>query len=171
MFKIGDKVLDRNGRIFLIECSEMKDFGNGDAPYFVLKPCFRYDFNDGYRTYVPEDRSASLLRPVMEREEALEIIDSLPSLETFPEVNPRERKNFFAKVVSSGNRTDICKVIKTLLAYRQERLRRNKQFSDFDRRLLNSLILLFTNEISVALEMEPESVLPFVKERTGLILE
>ncbi|MDY6064257.1 MAG: hypothetical protein SPI51_04585, partial [Candidatus Enterosoma sp.] len=133
--------------------------------------CFRYDFNDGYRTYVPEDRSASLLRPVMEREEALEIIDSLPSLETFPEVNPRERKNFFTKVVSSGNRTDICKVIKTLLAYRQERLRRNKQFSDFDRRLLNSLILLFTNEISVALEMEPESVLLFVKERTGLILE
>lgn len=170
MYKIGDKVIDRNGKVFSIETVEDKDFGNGPEPYFVLSPYFQYDFNPGFRTYVPEAKSDTLLRPVMDRQEALSLIDSFDTLETYPDVSPRERKMYFTKVIASGDRTDICRVIKTLVEYREERLKDNKPFSDFDKHLLSNLTTLIGDEISLALEISPSEVNDFIAERTGMIL-
>lgn len=168
MFQIGDKVLDKNGKIFLIDSIENKNFGSGDVPYFILTPCFPYDFTTGYKSFVPVEKSDTLLRPLLNKDEALTLIDSLDKLEVFPEINPRERKNYFAKIISSGNRNDICRVIKTLICYRNERQKINKPFSDFDRRLLDSLMMLLQNEMSIALDIKPTEVLPFIYDRTGI---
>ncbi|MFA6624254.1 MAG: hypothetical protein WCS80_00620 [Bacilli bacterium] len=164
---INDKVIDRNGRIFKIESLVNKDFGNGPTPYFVLCPMFSYDFNPGYRCFVPSDKADNILRPIMNREEALELIDSLESLESFSNVNPRERKVYFQNVVSKGNRSEICRVIKTLTEYREERKKENKPFSDFDQRLLASLQALFDDEISLALNIPTKDVNSFIKNRVN----
>lgn len=170
MFQIGDKVLDKNGKIFSIDHIEDKDFGAGMTPYFIMKPCFPYDFNAGYVSFVPVDKAESLLRPVMAETEAMNLIDSFKDLEAYPEVNPRERKNFFTKIVANGNRYEICRVIKSLIVYRQERLKAGKPFSDFDRRLLETLSVLLKSELSVSLHMPLSDVFPFVYQRTGFAL-
>ncbi len=103
----------------------------------------------------------------MNREEALELIDSLESLESFSNVNPRERKVYFQNVVSKGNRSEICRVIKTLTEYREERKKENKPFSDFDQRLLASLQALFDDEISLALNIPTKDVNSFIKNRVN----
>ncbi len=167
MFQIGDKVLDKNGKIFVIDHVEDKDFGVGVQPYFIMKPCFPYDFNAGYVSFVPTDKADNLLRPIMNEEEAMRLIDSFKEMEVYPEVNPRERKNFYSKIVANGNRDEICRVIKSLIVYRQERLNSGKPFSDFDRRLLESLTLLLKNELSISLHMPIADVFPFVYQRTG----
>ena len=168
MFKVNDKVLDKNGMVFSIESVIEKDFGDGPVSYFVLDPCFDYDFGQGYKSYIPVSKSDSLLRPVLDKEEALALIDQFPKLETYENVSPRERKTFFVKIISNGNRTDICKIIKTLVNYRKQRESINKPFSDYDRRLLISLTSLLCNEMSMALDMIPSDVIPFINSRTGL---
>ncbi len=170
MFQIGDKVLDKNGKIFVIDRIEDKDFGVGAQPYFIMKPCFPYDFNAGYVSFVPVAKADNLLRSIMNEEEAMRLVDSFKDMEVYPEVNPRERKNFFTKIVANGNRDEICRVIKSLIVYRQERLSSGKPFSDFDRRLLDSLCLLLKNELSVSLHMPLSDVFPFVYQRTGFSL-
>lgn len=167
MFKIGDKIIDKNGKIFEIESISEKDFGGGTSKYFILKPVFAYDFNQGYRCFVPIDKADSILRPVMNKDEALELIDSLSSLESYPEVNPRERKVYFQTVISSGSRKDICRVIKTLTKYKEARKKNNKPLSDFDHRLLTNLLSLFNDEVSLALGIPIESVNGFIRDRTG----
>ncbi len=170
MFQIGDKILDKSGHIFSIDRIETKNFGAGDIPYFVMKPCFSYDFNDGYVSYVPVDKSENLLRPIMKEEEALSLIDSFRTLEVYPEVNPRERKTFFTKVIAGGNREEICRIIKTLVIYRKERMKNNKPFSDYDRRLLDSLTQLLQSELSIVLNIPISEVFPLVFDRTGFAM-
>ena len=168
MYRIGDNVLDKNGKVFTIDAVEDKDFGKGPEPYFVLTPYFPYDFNPGYHAYVPQAKSASLLRPIMDKEEALALIDSFSTLETYPDVSPRERKMYFTKVVASGDRKDVCRVIKTLQEYREERMKDNKPFSDFDKRLLSNLKTLLYDEISLSLSIPESEVSNFISERTGI---
>lgn len=167
MYTLGDKVLDKSGKIFVIESQVEKDFGGGNEPYFVLKPLFPYDFNPDYHSYIPVKKADTLLRRLLTKEEALQLIDSIDSLETYPDVSPRERKVYFTKVVSSGDRVDVMRVIKTLFEYREERLKKNKPFSDFDKRLLDSLTNLVNSEFSLALSIPVSEVSSFISNRTG----
>lgn len=167
MYQVGDKAIDKSGKIFEVESISENDFGNGISKYLVMSPCFDYDFNEGYRYFVPYDKAEGILRPVMTKEEALSLIDSLKSITVYPDVNPRERKVFFMKVVSDGNRTDICRVIKTLETYKETRRKQNKPFSDFDKRLLTNLKTLFDNEVSIALGIPPRDVSSFIEKRTA----
>ena len=165
MFSLGEKVIDKSGKIFNIECIEEKDFGCGVEPYFVLKPSFDYGLNKGYLAYIPVSKSEVLLKRILNREEALHLIDSFDDLQPFPEVSPRERKIFFAKVVSSGDKTEILRVIKSLMEYKASREKLNKPFSEFDRKLLESLRNMIDNELSLALSIAPEDVNNFVQNR------
>jgi CarD family transcriptional regulator len=165
MYQIGDKAIDRLGHIFEVVAVVQKDFGSGLADYLVMRPCFDYDFNEGYCSYVPKERAEGILRPIMTKDEALTLIDSLEGLKCYPEVNPRERKIFFTKIVSNGDRTEICRVIKTLSNYRDSRLKMKKPFSDFDKELLENLTDLFDNEVSLALGILPSDVSGFIQNR------
>lgn len=170
MFTLKDKVMDKNGKIFTIVSIEQKDFGVGGEDYFVLEPCFRYDFNPGYMAYIPVAKSENLLKTIMTKEEAVELVSQIPDLEPLPEVAPRERRVYFTKVISSGDRKEIMRVIKTLVTYREERRKMNKPFSDYDRRLLDSLKMMVDNELSISLGISPDSVGSYILEKTGYVL-
>ncbi len=167
MFSLNDKVMDKNGKIFSIVGIEEKDFGTSKEEYFVMKPSFPYDFNPGYLAYIPVKKSDSLLKEILTEEEALVLIDSIPTLEPLPEISPRERKVFFTKIIATGNRKNIFRVIKSLVDYKADREKANKPFSDFDRRLLGSLKVMVDNEFSLALNIPPEDVSSFILKRTG----
>lgn len=166
-YQNGDKVLDSQGRIFVVEGIQMKDFGSGENPYLVLKPCFPYDFTPGYRFFVPEEKGNKLLHQLLNKEEALTLIDQIPTLEPYPELNPRERKIQYQNILATGERVNVCRVIKTLMIYREKRKKINKPFSDFDAKLLLTLQEMFDNEMSIALELEPSEVHDFIQNRIG----
>jgi CarD family transcriptional regulator len=166
-YQIGDKAIDKSGRIFSVESIQSKDFGMGASDYLVMKPCFSYDFTPDYRFFIPKDKADTILHPVLTKDEALALIDSLPSLELYPELGPRERKTQFQNVITSGERKDICRVIKTLTAYREKRKKENKPFSDFDHRLLDSLTAMLQNEMSIALSIPGKDLNAFIHDRTG----
>lgn len=168
MFQLNDKVLDKNGHIFEIVSVEKQNIMNQTAEYFILQPSFPYDFNKGYIKKIPVDKADELLRYVMNKEEAVQLIESFKGLESFPDINPRERRNFFLKVVSSGDRVEICRVVKTLIEYREERLKQNKPFSDFDRRLLNNLLSLIYHELSISIGIDVNDVQQYIYDKTGL---
>lgn len=167
-YQIGDKAIDRNGRIFEVESIAEKDFGSGPQPFLVMKPCFQYEYSSDYRFYVPQDNASNILHAVMSPDECNRLIDGLAALELYPETTPRERKMQFQNIVASGNRKDICRVIKSLAAYKKKRLQIKKTFSDFDNRLLQSLKTMLKDEISLALSIPVDRVFPYIEDRTGV---
>lgn len=167
MFSIGDKAIDKRGRIFRIDETVEKDFGAGPAPYFAMSPCFPYDFNPGYQCFIPVDKADNLLRPLLTKDEANSLLLEIKSIPALKDIGPHERKAKFQTIVASGNRKDILQVIVTLLEYRKERKRLNKPFSDFDSRLLKSLTSLFQDEMSLVFGMTPEDVAGYIEEKSG----
>jgi len=166
-YRIGDKAIDKTGAIFEVEKMEEQDFGGGTSVFLVMKPFFSNDYSKDYRMYVPLGNADKILRPVMTKEQALDLIDQMAGLTGFPEVPPRERKVQFQNIISTGDRKEIYRVIKSLIEYRNKRKQNNKPFSDFDTKLLKNLETMIQNEISVALGISPSFVADFVKQRTG----
>ena len=170
MFSIGDKAIDKSGKIFRIDCVVDKDFGQGPTPYFAMSPCFPYDFNPGYQCFIPVDRADVLLRPLMSREAADNLLLEIKSIPIIKDIGPHERKAKFQAIVSTGNRKDILQVILTLLAYRNERRKLNKPFLDFDNRLLKNLTTLFQDEMSIVFDMTPEEVAQYIETKSEIPL-
>lgn len=167
MYSIGDRAIDKRGRIFTIAKTTEKDFGKGPEPYFILEPCFPYDFNPGYQCFIPVARSEDLLKPLLTPREALDLLSQVKDISLIEGISPHERKITFQNIVSSGDRKEILRVILTLIAYRAERRRLNKPFSDFDNRLLKSLSSLFRDEMSIVFDMDPQDVVSFVEDKAG----
>ncbi len=165
MFNVGERVLDKNGKIYLIESEELKDFGVGPSSFLVLRPVYEYDFSENYRCYIPKDRSENLLYHLMDKDDAIQLIDSIPQLEILPESTPRERKALFQTYIATADRTSICRAIKTLMHYKEERKAIAKPFSDFDNRLLYSLINLLSDEMSISLSIPRNEVDQFISNR------
>lgn len=167
MLELNDKVLDKSGRIFIVFGTKTMNFGSGENQYYILKPCFQYDFSPGYQCFIPLKKAEELLRKIMSKEEALSLIDNYNGLDVFVSHNPREKKLFFQQIISSGERLSILKVYKTLLHSRKERIKNNKPFSDYDTRLLKTLKTLIVEELSVSLDISTDEIPQFVSERIG----
>ena len=167
MFSIGDRAIDKSGKIFRIDCTIDKDFGQGPTPYFAMSPRFPYDFNPGYQCFIPVDKADNLLRPLMTKEEADQLLMTVKDIPILKDIGPHERKAKFQTIISSGNRKDVLQVIVTLLEYRNERRRLNKPFSDFDTRLLKNLTSLFKDEMSLVYGMSPDDVTQYIEKKSG----
>lgn len=168
MFRVGEKVLDPSNRIFEVERIEDKDFGFGAEAYFVLKPFYRYDFNDGYRAYVPVEKSDHMLRPILNKEEAMQLIDNIPQIEIYTNCSPRERKMRLAKCATCGDRKEMLKAIKTLVCYRDQRQKEKKPFSDYDKRLLETMSSLLFLEVTLVLNISMQSLFHIIHDKAGL---
>ncbi len=170
MFSIGDRAIDKSGKIFRIDCVVDKDFGQGPTPYFAMSPCFPYDFNPGYQCFIPVDRADVLLRPLMNREEADKLLLEIKNIPVLKDIGPHERKAKFQAIVATGNRRDILQVILTLLDYRTERRKLNKPFSDFDNRLLKTLTSFFQDEMSIVFGMTQDEVAHYIETKSEVPL-
>jgi CarD family transcriptional regulator len=167
VFQVGDKVIDRNGRVYRVETKTNKDFGSGPVSYLVLAPCFSYDQSPEYRCFIPFSNQETLLHPIMSKKDCLDLIDSWNLLDTFDDQNARERKNHAQLIIQSGKRKDLCKAIKSLRIYKAEREKENKPFSDSDRKLLVSLQSVFNDEVSIVLGIPKNEVDSFIQNRVS----
>lgn len=164
MFSIGDKVIDRTGKIFVVESVVSKDFGNGPSPYLVLRPYFDAGQSPAFRSFVPVDRSEQLLHGVMSKEDCLALIGCMDSLPVTLETSPRARKELVSQVVSKGDRKEILRAIRSFEEYKASREREKKPFSDTDKRLLSSLETVIQDEMSVVLNIPREKLPSFIAQ-------
>lgn len=165
MLRINDKVIDRKGHIFYVDSVIKKDLGSGEKDYYLMYPFFKEDFIDNYMSFVPVENSETLYKKLLTKQEALNLIDSLTSIEPYDDVPPRNRKAFFESVIATTNRYDICRIIKSLYVYRQEKALIKKALTEYESKLLINLKKLMVEELSLSLDMNVDEVPPFVENR------
>ena len=162
MFTIGQKVVDQNGKVFVVESVLDKDFGSGRGRYLSLRPCFESD--SCYRSYVPSENANELIRNIRTKEEAENLRKSYPEMETICFGTPRERKMYFERVLHSKSPVELLRAGKSLLLYREERKSKKKSFSDFDRVLLDHILNLLSDERAAALDWNQNQARNYLKE-------
>lgn len=128
--------------------------------YYVLTPLY---LNDA-KFYTPLDGSKVKIRPVMTKEEALELIDRLPDAPpiTFEHLNDQKLRS--AAILKSGDSYQLACLAKSLYQDQQRKSRQSKRSGVTDNTALKKVETLLFGELATALELEYQQVLSYIEQ-------
>lgn len=132
MFEPGDYVVNAtNGVCQIAETLEMDLLDDGNAkPYFLLVPVGE----STARVYIPVDTAETRIRRAITKEEAMKVIDRIPSIEEIRIDREKEREAKYKAAVRSCDPIQLFGIMKTLYRRRNERIAQGKKSTAIDER-------------------------------------
>ena len=162
MFEIGELVIYGGEGVCRVERIGTAQIAGADKGrmYYTLVPLYRSG-----QVLTPVDTGV-LIRPVMSREEAEELIAALPELapEEIPGGGTRAAKEHYHTVVMSYDCRRLAGLIKALCRRRAAALRRGRKVSQMDERYLRRAEDAFYGELAAVLSLEREAVADRIRE-------
>ena len=155
MFKIGEKIVNRSGKVCEVVDIEEADYGVGLKTYYVLSPCFTN--NNSLVLHTPVEQE-STLRKVMNKDDVEQLILSIPDIEVIWITNPKIRKTKFKELYISGEPKEILRLIKSFVKKKDEFKNDKKTLSFTDENFLTEIKTNLYYEISLALNLSFEQV-------------
>ena len=147
-FQIGQKVIHcRNGVSTIIGQTEM-----GDRQYFIIHALR----GDKENIYVPFESAESIIREIMNANQADELLHSLASIEKEFNPNTKQRRDAYKKRLSSGKVEDIAYLYRQYWLYTKYPENVKLGPSDIDMLQYASNILL--DELSLTYQIDRDIV-------------
>ena len=164
MWKLGDTVMYGSAGICSISDIRDEKFGDEIKKYFILKPIF----DDKNTFFVPSfnDALMSKLRPIMTKEEALDLINRMPVIEPDRIDNDKIRQESYKEILDGGSRDKIIAVAKALYERREMLAEKDKKLRTSDEILMRNAEMLIENECAYVLGMTRAEVRDFILEKT-----
>lgn len=149
MFDIGDLIIYSSHGICKIDDICDKTVSGVTRKYYVLHPL---ENNHDLTISTPINNDQVLMKGLINKEEAFEILETFnePGMKWNNNANPRF--NFFTKIVHSGNRKEIAKVVNTLMRKQIELENSDKKLYQKDETLLNDTQNILFEELAIAME-------------------
>lgn len=162
MFEIGAQVMYGVSGVCKISDIRNETFSDVEKLYYVLNPLSDLDAT----IYVPVNnpKSVSKMKKVLSKEEVYELIHHMPQDEIYQEENSKERKELFNKILKSGDREELVKLIKTVYFQKKEREKIGKKMWASDESALRKAEKMLYEEFATVLGISYDEVLPFIKE-------
>ena len=162
MYKTGDYIIYGADGVCLVESVgtlAIKGAKSG-AQYYTLLPVYR----DG-SIYAPVD-TAVYTRPVMTKNEALDLIGRIPTIEgkIVENKNPRMLNEQYKVYLKSGSCVDLVKLIRMIYAKGRSAAKSGKRLGQTDERSMKRAEELLHNELAFALGIEPAEVKGFIAQ-------
>ncbi len=137
-----------------------------ERQYYVLEPLYQ----KGTIT-TPVDNDKVFTRPVITRDEAMELIDQIPNIDVqaYHNQNLQQLENHYRSQMGGHDCLSLLRV--TMSAYRKkvEREAKKQKFGAVDRRYMERAENLLYGELAVALGIERDSVQDFIARRLELL--
>lgn len=154
MYSIGDCVVYSNNGICRVEDIVMMNMQGDDKKYYLLIP-----INEkASKIYLPIDNTAGRIRMAMNKEQAMQLADSIGKIEEIHIRNDKEREAIYRDAYMSN---DICKVISVLKAIfrrKAERQKNGKKSTVIDDKYFDLLKEQLYGELAYALGVEKEEL-------------
>ncbi len=166
MYQAGDQVLYGSHGVCRILSIEPMRFGKSRAKYYVLQPTEQADA----RFYVPVDKDAAVakLRPLLSRDELLELLHS-EAVRCVPWIaDENQRKLRYRELIGSGDRQELLGMICALHRHRQEQLAAGRKFHQSDENFLHDAQKLLHAEFSQVFGLESSQVSAFITRELGI---
>ncbi len=163
--KIGNVVVTKNSGVCTIVDKQEMSFGGKNKEYFILKPYFENEKNQT-KIFIPCD-NLTLIRPVLEKEKILEIINKMPKMTKIWDNDQKIRKAKFEEIYKSGDLYGICQIIKSLHLQNEELKLTKHTLSMLDREYYDSLKKGIYQEFAVSLGINYDEVETFIFNQIG----
>ena len=160
MYNINDVVTyGTEGICTITGITEMK-FGGEKSEYYILTPIEK----SANTVYVPKNNEKVLkrMRKVLSRSAAQNLIDSLPldPMQWIP--NDRERQMAYKNIMLTGDPHEVFSMVSTLYHKQVQQQAIGKKLHASDERFLRDAEKMMLNELSYAMEVQPQDVLKMI---------
>lgn len=164
MFQVNDLVVFGTHGICEIKAigSLSMSAADEDRLYYTLKPL--YDVQQS-AVYTPVDNEKTPIRASATREEALDIMDQIPLIETIWIVDDRQREEKYKNIMQQNECSGWLQIIKTLYLKKQKRLNEGKKNTTRDDFYLKLAEELLYGELAAALKIDRAEVKEMVEKR------
>lgn len=160
MFKIGDVIVYSAHGLCKVDDICEKTVSNVTRSYYVLHPLGQ----SGLTISTPVDNDKVVMKKIMTRDEAEEILESFrsPGIDWIDDV--RKRAQEYQKIIKTGDRKKIAKVANTLVRKSLEFEENKRKMPEQEKKMLNMIEKIFFHEMAVALSSTADGIFETVIE-------
>lgn len=131
--------------------------------YYVLEPVFE----KGSTVYTPVDNSKVVMRKIMNKKEANDLIRQVSDMEVVWIQEEKGREQMYKEAIRTYDSNSLARIVKTLYLRRQSRLDSGKKVLSSDEQYLHKAEELLYSEMSLALSLPKETVEAYVKKEVN----
>ncbi len=129
--------------------------------YYTIIPVY----SEKSKLFIPAENLKIVMRKILIKEEALQLIDDIPNIEIIWTNNEREREEVYKEAVKKCDCRDWIRIIKTLNLKKQEHIAHGQKFTNSDKKYLQIAEESLYGELAVSLELPRDKVEKFIAER------
>lgn len=126
--------------------------------YYTLSPVS----SSSGTIYTPVENSKVAMRSILSREEALQLIQEIPSIEAMKIPNEKEREQLFQQALLTCDCREAVRIIKTLYKKRIQRMEAGKNATAMDQRYLQYAQDQLYGELAIVLDIEKTEVEDYI---------
>jgi len=166
MFEIGEYIVYGTKGVCQVEDISQVDIpgANKDRLYYVLR---QIEGSSG-KIYVPTDNDKVVMRRVITREDAEDLIRRMPEIEQMWVDNDKQREAMYKEAMRTCDYNEWVSMIKTLYFRKQERTAQGKKVTALDERYLKAAENELYSELSLILEIPKSEVVAYIKDKIQL---
>ena len=163
MFSVNDHVVFGNHGICVIKAIGPLDLSIAERGrlYYTLEPLYAQKNT----IYTPVDNEESSLRRAITREDALELIDRIPQVETVWVLDEKRREEKYKEIMKQNDCMGWMQIIKTLYLKKQKRLAEGRKNTARDDLYLKLAEDFLYGEFAAALGVEKDQVEELIGRR------
>lgn len=163
MFSIGQYVSCGNKGVCTVEKITTLDISGVDKEkmYYILKPCYMA----ASTVYVPVDSSATSMRPILTKEEAEELIASIPKIPMLTIQNEKFLEQDYRASMKTNRCEEWVKIIKTIYSRKQKRLQAGRKETAVDGKYFKIAEDNLYGELAIALDMQRSEVCDYISDQ------
>lgn len=152
MFQVGECVVKAYTGICRIEAITNVDWDLRDKNklFYMLVP-----MNDmKSKIYVPVEPEPANIRRLLSKEEAEELLCTIPRLDEITIVNEKQREHVYREIIKSNNPEKLARIIKTIYMKSVQRTTQGKKLPEMDKRYFDIAEGILYAELATVLGKE-----------------
>jgi CarD family transcriptional regulator len=160
MFKIGDLIVyGNNGVCRVIDIGTLDSkCALKDKVYYTIEPFY----NSGTKIYTPVDNDKIMMRPIISKEDALELIDNIKDMGELGISDEKSRESDYKETIKKCDCKELVKMIKTIYLRKQSRIKEGKKVTSSDAKYFRIAEDSLFGELAVSLGMDKEETREYV---------
>lgn len=160
MFKVGDIIIYGRTGVCRVEKVDLLNNPNVDNHklYYTLQPCYA----KGNTIFTPVDNTKVIMRPILTKEEVMQIIEEIKNIDTLWINDEKKREFAYKEAVSKCDCRELIKIIKTIYTRKQARIAEGKKVTNTDERYFKVAEESLYGEFAMSLGMSKDETKDFV---------
>ena len=157
VFNIGDVILYTTRGVCRIDDKIIKQLGGKDVDFFVLH---LLDNQSSQTFYVnlSIEQNLNNLKPLLPKEEIINLINELPFLEPYWIENDNQRKASFAQILRAGDRKESIKMIRSIRHHELTMVNKSRKLHAVDAQAFDEAMNHIVDEFSYVLKEDKKGI-------------